>query len=85
MVLWMVFQMPVRYTDTGGDTGGAPDREEKKLFHPDHHRKTVVDDSHAWESVPAEGQDDFHWKEQVWGKGDTDCGTRTGTGNKREA
>ena len=71
MVLRMVFQMPVRYTDIGGDTGGASDREEKKLFHSGHHRKTVVDCPHAWESVPAQGQDDFHWKEPVLGKRDT--------------
>lgn len=36
--LWLVFQMPVRYTDFGGDTGGSSDRTEKDLFHPDYHR-----------------------------------------------
>ena len=77
--VWMVFQMPVRYADIGGDTGGASDREGKKLFYPGYHRKAVVDGSHAWGSVPAEGQDDFYWKEPAWGEGDTDCGTRTGT------
>lgn len=85
MVLWMVFQMPVRYTDVGSDTGGASGREKKKLFHSGHHRKTVVGGSCIRESIPAEGQDDFHWKEPVWEKGDTACGTRPGAGSEREA
>lgn len=41
----MVFQMSVRYTDSCGDTGSSSEREKKNLFHPDYHRRAVLDGS----------------------------------------
>lgn len=83
--LWMVFQMPVRYTDFGGDTGSTPDRQEEDLLHPDYHRGTVLGGGFPGRSVPTEGKDDFHWKEPVWGERDAAGGMRPRAGGEGKA
>ena len=85
MVLWMVFQMSVRYTDSGGDTGGSSDRKEKNLFHSDYYRKAVMDGFLSREGVPAEREDNLHRKEPVRGAGNTTGSMRAGAERKREA
>lgn len=85
MVLRMVFQMPVRRADSGGNTGSASDREKQNLFHTDYHKEAVLDGFPAWGGVPAEGQDDFHWKKPIWRKGDTAGSMRTGAESGRKA
>lgn len=43
IILWLVFQMPVRYTDFGCDTGNPSDEGERELLHSDYYGGTLMD------------------------------------------
>lgn len=81
IVLWVVFQMPIRYTHFGGDSGGSPDTRKKDLFHPDYYRGTFMDGQPACRSIPADRKDDFHWKEPIRREGNLSGSMQTGAEN----
>lgn len=85
MVLWMVFQMSVRDTDVGGDTGGSSDRKCKDLFRADHHRRAVMDGFFSKRSIPAKGPGHRYRQEPVWEERNTSVGMRAGIERRGKA